>query len=78
MTMKWPWYRGPEASGKLEVTGKRLDANESPLRASVNPAYGDTGFQPTLITFPTPGCWQVTGRAGDASLTFVTRVIRLN
>jgi hypothetical protein len=37
--------------------------------------YGDSGFQSSGITLPSEGCWQVTGRVGDASLTFVTLVL---
>jgi len=33
-------------------------------------------MQPTELIFPTEGCWEVTGRVGDASLTFVTLVVR--
>ena len=39
--------------------------------------YGEIGFQPTGILFAGPGCWEVTGRVGDASLTFVTLVVRM-
>ncbi|PYV41517.1 MAG: hypothetical protein DMG06_16860 [Acidobacteria bacterium] len=28
----------------------------------------------TALIFPTPGCWEVTGRVGQGSLTFVTQV----
>ena len=26
------------------------------------------------LTFPTPGCWEITGRVGDTALTYVTLV----
>jgi hypothetical protein len=45
------------------------------LRADVPDGYGTTGFQVSGLIFPTGGCWEVTGRLGDASLTFVTFVI---
>ncbi len=70
--MKWAWYR--HVRGRLSVDGRRLDAPAPALRVDVPEGYGDGGFQPVGITFPTEGCWQVTGRVGDASLTFVTRV----
>jgi len=38
--------------------------------------YGDAGFQASGVIFPTEGCWQVTGRVGTASLTFVTVVLK--
>jgi hypothetical protein len=73
--MKFPWVRG--VRGKLTIQGKRLDAPAPPLRAHIPDGYGDTGFQATGIIFPTEGCWEVTGKVGDSSLTFVTRVVRV-
>ena len=72
-SMKFWWWRG--VKGRLQITGRRLDGDAAALRANVPDGYGDTGFQSTALIFPTPGCWEVTGRVGDASLTFVTRVV---
>jgi hypothetical protein len=74
LAMKFPWWRG--VKGKLTVEGRRLDGSAPPLRARVPEGYGDTGFQSTALIFPTEGCWEVTGRVGDTSLTFVTRVVK--
>lgn len=74
--MKIAWYRGKGVRGKLKIQGKRLDAPASPLRSDFSD-YGDTGFQASQVIFPTEGCWQVTGTVGDASVTFVTRVVKL-
>jgi hypothetical protein len=71
--MKWPWWRG--VRGRLTITGRRLDGKAPPLTAYV-PDYGTTGFQPSGITFPTEGCWEVTGAVGDADLTFVTLILK--
>jgi hypothetical protein len=71
--MKFPWWR--EATGKLRIEGRRTDGSGPPLSARVPDGYGERGFQPARIHFPTQGCWEVTGRAGDASLTFVTLVL---
>lgn len=71
--MKFGWQRG--VRGQLEIGGRRLDAPAAPLRAEVPHGYGDIGFQPTHLVFSAPGCWEVTGRVGDASLTFVTKVV---
>jgi hypothetical protein len=73
VSAKFGWWRG--VAGKLRIDGHRLDAQASPLTAHVPDGYGDSGFQSTGITFPTEGCWRVTGRVGDASLTFVTLVL---
>jgi len=72
--MKFGWYR--ITPGRLVITGRRLDGAAPPARASVPDGYGDSGFQSTGVTFPTPGCWEVTGTVGPtATLTFVTFVI---
>ena len=73
--MKFPWWR--EVTGELKITGRRLDAQAPPTTAYIPGGYGETGFQATGITFPTAGCWEVTGRAGDATLTFVTLVVEI-
>jgi hypothetical protein len=73
--MKFGWYL--TASGFLAITGRRLDAPAPALSAEIS--QGDapsSGFRASGVIFPTEGCWQVTGSAGRASLTFVTFVIR--
>jgi hypothetical protein len=72
--VKWPWWRG--VRGKLKVEGRRLDRPARPLRAEINNGYGLSGFQPSGIYFSTEGCWEVTGKVGGASLTFVTVVVK--
>jgi len=76
--MKFGWTRG--VRGPLRIKGRRLDAPASPLRAVIPNGYREIeqiGFQATSLVFSTPGCWEVTGRVGDASLTFVTRVLKI-
>lgn len=75
LSMKFGWRRGTH--GALKISGRRLDTASPPLRSDVPAGFGDIGFQPTAIIFPTPGCWEVTGRVGDASLTFVTKVVKV-
>lgn len=69
---KWAWYR--YVPGELTIEGRRLDAPAPQLVAQVPDGYGPSGFQVSGLSFPTIGCWEVTGRVGDASLTFVVRV----
>jgi hypothetical protein len=71
--VKFPWTRG--VPGQLRITGRRLDADTPALRLRIPSGYGRTGFQSTAVIFPTKGCWAVTGRVGNASLTFVTKVV---
>jgi hypothetical protein len=75
LSMKWGWRRA--VRGQLRIEGRRLDETAPPLRAEVPSGYGDIGFQSSALIFPTPGCWEVTGRVGTASLTFVTLVQRI-
>jgi len=74
--MKIGWRRG--VSGQLRIEGRRLDAAAPPLRAEVPSGYGDRGFQATYVIFPEPRCWEVTGRVNNASVTFVTRVVKVD
>jgi hypothetical protein len=74
LMMKFPWWK--ETRDKLTITGRRLDATAPPLRAEIG-ASDDVHMVPTYIIFPTAGCWQVTGKAGNATLTFVTRVVKI-
>jgi hypothetical protein len=76
--MKWPFL--PLVEGDISVTGKRLDGKSAPLRfETAGLATVPSGYQfyPGYLIFPTPGCWEVTGQVGDASLTFVTRVVQI-
>lgn len=73
IVIKVPWWRG--VPGRLRITGRRLDASAPPLSAWIPTGYGRRGFQSTAVTFPTPGCWAVTGRVGDASLRFVNLIL---
>ena len=75
LVMKWPFFRGEAARGQLTVTGRRLDGPAATMTAEIPEGYGDVGFQATGLVFPGEGCWEVTARSGDASLTFVTRVV---
>ena len=71
---KYGWWR--KTAGNLTITGRRLDASAAPLKSDVPNGYGDIGFQASGVTFPTEGCWQVTGKtAHTAPLTFITLVI---
>jgi hypothetical protein len=74
ISMKWPWWRG--INGELKIKGQRLDAKAPPLTADIPTGYGESGFQPSGILFPTEGCWRVTGSVSGASLTFVTVVAK--
>jgi hypothetical protein len=75
LQMKFPWWRGLQ--GPLTIDGRRLDATAPALRARIPSGYGPSGFQATSLIFPTPGCWEVTGHVGAASLRFVVNVVKI-
>ena len=58
---------------QLTVSGRRLDAEVPPPTASIPCCY-PTGFQASGLIFPTEGCWEISAKAGNSQLTFVTRV----
>jgi hypothetical protein len=72
--MKFGWWRA--IPGKLRITGRRLDSSAPPARRDAPDGYGETGFQASGVTFPTEGCWQITGKVGATTLTFVTFVVK--
>jgi hypothetical protein len=75
--MKFMWWRAGEGAGPLSIEGHRLDASAPPAIASILSGYYDNGFQASSITFPTEGCWEITGKAGTSSLTFVLFVVKV-
>ena len=74
LAMKFPWWRGEGVRGPLTISERRLDREAKPLRADIPEGYGETGFQASGLIFASAGCWEVTARAGEAELSFVTRV----
>ena len=78
--MKFGWTRGMR--GKINVTGRRIDADAPPLRFETNQKNDaqSTGFLASFLLFSTPGCWEVTAQVGDreeSKITFVTRVEKI-
>jgi hypothetical protein len=75
VSMKFGWWRVEH--GKLLITGQRVDAPAPPALGDASDGYGDADFQASGVTFPTEGCWQITGTVGSTQLTFVTFVIKV-
>ena len=75
LCMKFGWQRA--VRGALVISGRRLDASAPALRALISGDDGNPGFVATHLIFSTPGCWEVTGRAAEASLTFVTKIVKV-
>jgi len=72
---KLGWFA---AQGAPRVSGRRLDGRGGRLRADVGPlSFVSSGaFYPSLLFFPSFGCWRIDAAAGGAHLraiVFVTR-----
>jgi hypothetical protein len=66
-----------EPQPELVVTGRRLDADAPPLKASpaTNGYHPDTGdFMLVGVEVPTPGCWEISGDYYGNTLSFVVWV----
>lgn len=67
--LKVLWWHND--SGKLTITGRRLDGAAPPMDAFIPDGYGQIGYQATGIEIPTPGCWEITGTVANRDLRFV-------
>lgn len=59
-------------AGDLRITGRRLDTPAPPATATTRPEGVHVG---SAIRFPTGGCWEITGTAGDDVLTFTVYML---
>ncbi len=78
LSTKFPWWR--IQSGGLQITAVRLDGGTNGFSATAGTVdqYGDQGFDPSQLTWSSPGCWRVTGTVGGGgSLTITMRVENL-
>lgn len=77
LTYNWWWWRGQ--TGQLTITGRQLDdLLAPPLEAEITPGFGSSGYQDSWLIFPGEGCWEVTGQAGNSTLTFVVYVAKVD
>lgn len=90
LTTKVPWWwagvkgymfieghRLDAPAPPLQATGGmygRFDAPTPTPLAGLVTGDADQGFAPSGLIFPTEGCWQITGRVGDSTLTFIAVV----
>jgi hypothetical protein len=72
-SMKWWFWRN--STEPLSIEGHRLDIESDPLRVFYTGGYDDSGIFIVALIFPATGCWEVTARVGESSLTFVTEVV---
>lgn len=59
-------------AGTLRITGRRLDADAPGVTATTRHEGVHVG---SGITFPTGGCWEITGTAGEDILTFTVYML---
>jgi hypothetical protein len=71
------WLPRRGFGGELTVRGERLDAPGGMRVLSVNWGHSSDGrgSWASAVAFPSEGCWRLTGRVGDVSLTYVVRVV---
>ena len=76
---KVPWLRDRRATGRLHVTGKRIDAPGGKFGVYINRRYGGERFAYTVpgdMRFSEPGCWRIKARAGKVRVAYVVLVRR--
>lgn len=71
------WLPKRGFTGRLTVRGERLDAPGRMRVLGVNWGYSSDGrgSWASAVQFPSEGCWRLTGRVGDISLSYVVRVV---
>ena len=67
-------WRGAPAQA-LTIAGRQLDGDSKLAETRSAEPYGERGLLPSMIRFPSGGCWEITGTAGTASLTFIVLVL---
>lgn len=70
------WREGPRP--ELTITGRRLDDNTPPVELGQGGlTYRDDmgSFIMSAVDVPTAGCWEITGRLGEQSTSFVVEVL---
>jgi len=75
---KLPWVTTPSWE-RPTISGERLDAPAPPLRViAVNQGSYSGADKPSYMSaveFPTAGCWRLTARVADVSLSYVVDVV---
>jgi hypothetical protein len=69
------WVTKDIAGWELTVRGERLDGPGQLRVLGVRSRSGTYGDWRTALTFSDEGCWRITGRVGDVSLSYVVKVV---
>lgn len=77
LSQKLPWLPKRGFTGVLSVRGRRLDAPGRMRVLGVNWGYSSDGrgSWASAVAFPSEGCWRLTGRVGDITLSYVVKVV---
>lgn len=82
LRVKHAWWTGDDSggasdrSGPPELHATRLDGSDDADGSVGGYARADgLAWWPAVLTFPTPGCWRVTGEVDDRTLQFVVRIV---
>ena len=65
------WVR--PAYTQLTIEARRVGGDTGPVAIDI-PAVNPSTYQPSDLEFPAPGCWEITGTAGDNVLLFTISV----
>ena len=69
------WPAGAEPEPAITVVGTRLDGTGTFASSPGTNASADFGTAMLVgVDFPSPGCWQLTGRYRDAVLSYVVQI----
>ncbi len=69
------WYTvNPHSSNDLELTGKHLSTDHTSFRQGI-PMASPAGDYPSIVTIPTPGCWQLQLQSGTVTATVTVWVV---
>jgi hypothetical protein len=76
---KWIWFAA-RVDGRFTVRLERLDAPGPTLEAETvrgsRTSFRGSATWAARMRFASPGCWRVTGRVGDVTLSYVIAVTR--
>ena len=63
--------------GTPHVVGRRIDGLALPLRVDMGRrTYANVAFYPSILHFPSAGCWRITATASSATLVAIVKVVK--
>ncbi|MGH3041240.1 MAG: hypothetical protein ACRDNG_05805 [Gaiellaceae bacterium] len=81
ISLKSPWFVADGVEGEFSIHGRRLDARAAPLEVDLEsggaPGFTGRAFWAAGLVFPSEGCWEVTGTAGQESLSVVILLLKV-